>query len=101
MTDAPGPAHFVAPLPANPDLDMQRKLAKALARDYWRGETATVARVQALHPEPPPPEDFKLSDAQLVIARGYGFASWARLKHKIDGLTKPPMELFVAAVKAG
>ena len=47
------------------------------------------------------PTSLLLSDAQLVIARGYGFASWAKLKHKIDGLTKTPVELFVAAVKAG
>ena len=29
---------FVRPLPPNPNLDKQRKLAKALARDYWRGK---------------------------------------------------------------
>lgn len=104
MTDAApadGSARFIEPLPANPSLDMQRKRAKALARDYWRGEAETTARVRALHPKPPAAADFKLSDAQLVIARGYGFASWARLKSKIDGLTRSPAELFVAAVKAG
>jgi Ankyrin repeats (many copies)/Ankyrin repeat len=34
-----------------------------------------------------------------VIARGYGFASWAKLKHKIEQLTTTPVEQFVAAVK--
>jgi ankyrin repeat protein len=104
MTDTPGKPDaksFVEPLPANPDLEKQRKLAKALARDFRRGEVDAVARVAALHPKPPPADKFSLSDAQLVIARGYGFASWAKLKHKIDGLTKTPVELFVAAVKAG
>jgi ankyrin repeat protein len=104
MTDTPSPpdpARFIAPLPANPDLDMQRKRAKALARDYWRGDAEAVARVQALHPKPPAPEAFRLSDAQLVIARGYGFASWAKLKRKIDSLMQTPVEQFVAAVKAG
>jgi ankyrin repeat protein len=94
-------ARFVQPLPVNPNLDKQRKLAKALARDYWRGEAEAVARVWALHPVPPAADSFALRDAQLVIARGYGFPSWAKLKHKIDGLTKSPAELFVAAVKGG
>jgi ankyrin repeat protein len=104
MTDnsgKPDAKRFVQPLPANPDLEKQRKLAKALARDFWRGETDAVARVAALHPKPPAADKFLLSDAQLVIARSYGFANWAKLQHKIDGLTKTPVELFVAAVKAG
>lgn len=104
MTDTsgnPDAKTFVQPLPANPDLEKQRKLAKALARDVWRGEAEAVARIAALHPKPPAADKFVLSDAQLVIARGYGFASWAKLKRKIDSLTKTPVELFVAAVKAG
>jgi ankyrin repeat protein len=92
---------FVRPLPPNPNLDMQRKLAKSLARDYWRGRPEATARVRALHPKPPAPEDFALSDAQLVIARGYGFAGWPQLKRKIDSSTKSSAELFKAAVEAG
>jgi ankyrin repeat protein len=92
---------FVRPLPPNPNLDKQRKLAKTLARDYWRGYPEAVERVRALHPKPPAPEDFVLSDAQLVIARGYGFASWPQLKQKIDSSTKSPVELFKAAVEMG
>ena len=82
MTDMlSGPRRFIRPLPDKPNLEQQRKLAKTLARDYWREAPEAVARVQALHPKPPRPADFALSDAQLVIARGYGFASWAKLKH--------------------
>jgi ankyrin repeat protein len=92
---------FVRPLPPNPNLDKQRKLAKTLARDYWRGDPEAVERVRALHPKPPTPEIFSLSDAQLVIARGYGFAGWPQLKRKIDSLTKSPAELFTAAVEMG
>ena len=36
-----------------------------------------------------------------MIARGYGFESWAKLKQKIDSLTKSPVELFGAAVRDG
>ena len=86
---------FVSPLPPNPNLDKQRKLAKSLARDYWRGDPDAIERVNALHPKPPSPEAFALSDAQLVIARSYGFTGWPQLKRKIDALTKSPADLFV------
>jgi hypothetical protein len=91
---------FVYPLPSNPNLERQRKLAKALARDYWRSKPEAIERVRALHPNPPAPEDFVLSDAQLVIARGYGFAGWLQMRRKIESLTKSPTELFKAAVEA-
>ena len=45
MTDTSGTPDtkiFVQPLPANPDLEMQRKLAKSLARDFWRGKTEAL-----------------------------------------------------------
>ena len=47
------------------------------------------------------PDALGLSDAQLVIARGYGFESWAEMKRKIDALTKTPVERFTAALHAG
>jgi ankyrin repeat protein len=92
---------FIVPLPPKPSLDKQRKRAKSLARDYWRGDPAAVARVGALHPHPPAVSEFALSDAQLVIARGYGFASWPQLKRKIESLTRSPADLFMAAVEGG
>jgi ankyrin repeat protein len=88
-------------LPAKPNLEMQRKLAKALARDYWRGQSEAIERVRAVHPKPPASQDFALSDAQLVMAREYGFAGWPQLKRKIESLTKSPADLFKAAVEAG
>jgi ankyrin repeat protein len=97
----PGSKRFVRPLSANPNLDKQRKLAKRLARDYWRSKAGAVERVRALHPKPPEPQDFLLSDAQLVIARGYGFAGWPQMRRKIESLTKTPAELWKAAVEAG
>ncbi len=104
MTDIPSKvdaARFVRPLPAKPNLDKQKKLAKALMRDYCRGSKSAAAKVDALHPKPPAPGDFALSDAQLVIAHGYGFASWPKLKRKIESLTRTPVDLFVDAVRAG
>ena len=41
---------------------------------------------------------FALHDAQLVLARAYGFASWPRLKAYVDGVT---VEHLIEAVRAG
>lgn len=102
MTDSQNERNpFLRPLPAKPDLEKQKKLAKALMRDYCGAETEAVAHVEALHPKPPAAGEFKLSDAQLVIARTYGFASWPKLKHKIDALTKTPLDVFIDAVRRG
>ena len=58
-----------------------------------------MARVAALHPNPPPPAAAQLADAQLVVARGYGFESWAAMKRKIDSLVLSPVEQFAAALR--
>ncbi|MEM9592919.1 MAG: ankyrin repeat domain-containing protein [Acidobacteriota bacterium] len=97
--DTPHP--FVQPLPPRPSLDKQKKLAKRLFRDVCRGDGDALARVTALHPRPSAVDDFALHDAQLVVARGYGYSSWTTLKRKIESLTRSPVEHFVAAVREG
>jgi ankyrin repeat protein len=92
---------FVEPLPAKPNLEMQQKRAKDLLRAAWAGEAEALARVRALHPKPPDPDALKLADAQLVVARGYGFESWADLRRKIEALTRSPKQSFFAAVRSG
>jgi ankyrin repeat protein len=94
-------ARFIRHLPPRPDLEKQKKLAKTLMRDCQRGDAQALAMLQHLHPKPPALNDLRLSDAQLVIARSYGFASWPKLKAKIDYLTKTPADLFVDAIKRG
>ncbi|WP_309397057.1 ankyrin repeat domain-containing protein [Cerasicoccus maritimus] len=98
MKQSPDP-QWVSPLPAKPNWEQQQKRAKQLLRAYWKNEPDAVERIRALHPKAPTPAESKLLDAQLVIARGYGFASWAKLKLKIESLTQTPVEQFVAAVK--
>ena len=93
-------SRFVEPLPARPNLEMQQKRAKELLRAAWDGDASTLERVRALHPKPPAGEAMTLADAQLVIARGYGFESWAAMKRKIDSFTQTPVEQFVAALHA-
>ena len=43
------------------------------------GDAQALALVRELHPRPPAPEAFRLADAQLVVARRYGFPSWPKL----------------------
>src|SRR5688572_31607335 len=62
-------------LPARPDLDWLRNRARALLRDLRRTRA-----------------DAKLSDAQLAVAREYGFASWRALKERVDALRAGPAE---------
>ena len=54
------------------NLDRARREAKTLVADARAGNPAALARL----PSGRPP---RLADAQLVIARGYGFRSWAEL----------------------
>jgi hypothetical protein len=77
---------------------MQQKRAKRLLRAAWVGDADALTRIRALHPQPPAPEALKLADAQLVVARGYGFESWGAMKRKIDSLTKTPVEQFLDAL---
>jgi hypothetical protein len=69
-------------LPARPSLDSLRKQAKKLARDAAAGNGEAIARVHAQLPQ----ARFPLSnrDAQLVIAREYGFAGWADLTAEVQ-----------------
>jgi ankyrin repeat protein len=89
---------FIEPLPPKPNLEMQQKRAKELLRSAWTGDAEAMTRVRALHPKPPAADALTLTDAQLVIARGYGFESWADMKRKIESLTKTPVEQFLSAL---
>jgi ankyrin repeat protein len=89
------------PLPSHPSLEHQQKLAKRLLREVWAGDAESIARVQAFLPDKTAPESMQLYDAQLVVARGYGFDSWAAMKHKIESLTKTPAERFDIAIREG
>ncbi|WP_188187236.1 ankyrin repeat domain-containing protein [Nonomuraea sp. SYSU D8015] len=68
-------------LPDNPSLERLRKQAKTLLQYVRAGVPEALALVAEFHPRPP--ETLKLSDAQLVTARMYGFASWPRLREHL------------------
>lgn len=69
------------PLPPRPNLERERKHAKALLRELRAGDPDAIARARARHPALRPTSGARiaLADAQLVVAREYGFASWPRL----------------------
>lgn len=66
-------------LPARPNLEHLKKQAKDLV------QSGAAAR---------------LADAQLLVAREYGFASWTKLKLHVESLSADPVEALVAAVRA-
>src|SRR5215469_16139458 len=85
-------------LPANPNLEHLKKKAKELLSHARQGQSEAVERFRSLRLTGAP----KLADAQHVIARDYGFATWAKLKAHISVLTKAltPPEQLSAAVRA-
>jgi ankyrin repeat protein len=91
----------VEPLPSHPSLEHQQKLAKRLLREIWAGDADAIARVRAFLPRKAALESLKLHDAQLVVARGYGFDTWAAMKRKIESLTLSPSQQFDIAVREG
>jgi hypothetical protein len=79
---AKGVALPAVPLPGNPSLEQLRKQAKDL-RDLARaGVPGALELVAAHHPGGGNPVG--LAGAQLVVARHYGFTSWARLKRHLE-----------------
>ncbi len=86
-------------LPAKPNLEHLKKQAKELLRDFQQGKPDAIElfRVFALDSAP---SHAKLADAQHVLARDYGFASWPRLKERVESLTLTPAEQLAAAVRA-
>lgn len=86
-------------LPARPNLEHLKKQAKELLHDFEQNEPAAIERFRSFASGSPAP---KLSDAQHVIARDYGFASWPKLKEHVDAVTRvlQPLDLLAAAIRA-
>ncbi|PYP62273.1 MAG: hypothetical protein DMD26_16200, partial [Gemmatimonadetes bacterium] len=69
-------------LPARPSLDSLRKQAKRLARDVAAGNGEAIARVHAQLPRAKLPLSNR--DAQLIVAREYGFVGWSALTAEVQ-----------------
>ncbi len=81
----------------HPDLDQLKRQAKELLRAFLADEPEAVAEVHA-HYTRADRATFALHDAQLVLARSYGFESWPKLKAYVDGVT---VRHLADAVSAG
>lgn len=96
-------------LPANASLDQLRRQAGELRRALAAGDAQARARVRAHHPGYAHAADATLAalqltdlDAQLVLAREYGFSSWPRLQGHVEGPGGGEAEgQLVAAVNEG
>ena len=76
--------------PPNPSLEHLKSQAKQLLKAHQEGTLDACQRIRAFFPKLSDATDveiqdaaFGLQDAQLVIAREYGFASWTRLKEDV------------------
>jgi ankyrin repeat protein len=93
-------------LPDRPSLDVPRREARELLNDWRKREPDALARIRGRHPRFRGAADsaiiaaaFKLSDAQLVIAREYTFVNWAALKQRIK--LHPQAARLLEAIRAG
>jgi len=65
--------------PVRPNLEQLRHQSKDLLEDLRRGERRTLQLWEKYHPRVVPASEAKLADAQFLLARMYGIASWPRL----------------------
>jgi ankyrin repeat protein len=82
-------------LAERPDLDQLKRQAKELLAGWHAHQPSAVAEVER-HYRNADPAMFALHDAQLVIARAYGFESWPKLKAYVEGAT---IRQLVAAIE--
>lgn len=78
-------------LPSDPSLAHLKYQAKDLLRAQRAGDPEAFQRIREFHPRFRDAADahvreakLALSDAQLAVAREYGFGSWARLRAHLD-----------------
>lgn len=69
-------------LPAKPDLDHLKKQAKQLLRNVRAQQSEALQTILAFHPRPAEFSD--LRDAQLALARRYGYDDWEQLRKQVE-----------------
>ena len=87
-------------LPLKPDLEYLKHQARDLVKAHQARDLKANQRIREFHPRFSKSTDsfisqatFSLSDAQLAIAREYGFSSWARLKAHIEKPNRDDLNL--------
>ncbi len=75
-------------LPDRPSVDRLRKDARRLQDSLSTGSRRATALVRRWHPQPDAalatPGRFRLHDAQLTVARRYGFSGWPAMVHFVE-----------------
>ena len=84
-------------LPDHPSLESLRKQAKKLVRDLAKGDADAISRARAQLPNVDLP--FTQRNAQLVIAREYGFAGWQDLTAEVNKRLGKGLEWAVARAR--
>lgn len=92
-------------LPDRPHLDVPKREARELLAQWRKGDPAALDRIRHRHPKYSAADDaaiaaaaFRLNDAQLVVAREYGFAHWTELKQRIE--IDSPARALALAIRA-
>lgn len=83
-------------LPSHPSLEQQRKQAKELLSAFRTGDAQARERIRHVLPDK---TRIVLADAQHVLAREYGFASWSELTGRIAELMAHEAELGAGDVE--
>lgn len=93
-------------LPSSPSLDHLKYQARDLLDALIQGNTEAIARTREFHPGFARMTDDEiraskllLADAQLIIAREYGFESWPKLKHHVEVLAQTASSTIAAGFK--
>src|SRR5262249_34980931 len=74
-------------LPSQASLVQLRHQAKDLLKEFRVGGQEAIARFREHHAHASERRAVTLSDAQFVVAREYGLASWPKMKEHIEILT--------------
>lgn len=88
-------------LPPRPNLEHLKSQAKLILRALEEGRAEALERYRVAAGKPLA-KSARLADAQLVVAREYGFPSWPKLKSHVEALARAedPVESLVNAVKS-
>jgi len=73
----------ITTIPSAPNPDFYRKQAKELLKSLSSGDTAALARILKYIPRSSD-KPLLLADAQWVLAREHGFASWPKFLHHLE-----------------
>ena len=90
-------------LPPSANLQQLRNQAKDLSKAHSRGSADALTRIKGHHPRYHGASGadvaagcFSLADAQLVVARELGFASWPKLKTHIENDSQRRLSMHCA-----